>query len=223
MLVGFLAEGWDHLILRAYVARLWQVDEETIEPDVVGEAGHNWQSVIRTTPTALRRFYALNAVMAVIGIDNDGTVDLLNAGLDQDPHHPRHWLHPDVPRFENCRSCRLRSVIETVVPSLTWMPGRRAEWPIVVAVPVECIEAWLPASQAIRQTGAGSMHSERLARHGQKFRLYGKPAASRQDLERIALPFIRQLTADDLVVLRQYSRSFSQFADQCGDQPPVGP
>lgn len=140
MLVGFLTEGWDYLVLRAYMARLWEVQESDIEPDAVGGPGRNWSFVIKTAPSALRRVYARGASMAVIGIDNDGGVNLLNEGVSEDPNPRRHWLHVAHEAPAECRWCRLRSVTDAVLPNLTWMaPRSGTNWPVVIAVPVECI------------------------------------------------------------------------------------
>ncbi len=35
MRVGFHCEGWDHLILRAFLAKTLSISEETITPDYI--------------------------------------------------------------------------------------------------------------------------------------------------------------------------------------------
>jgi len=47
MLVGFLVEGWDYLILQAYLARLLDRSEGDFEPDAVGGAGSTESRVIQ--------------------------------------------------------------------------------------------------------------------------------------------------------------------------------
>jgi len=84
----------------------------------------------------------------------------------------------------------------------------------VIAVPVESIEAWLLTTQAILVPGEGSLYAEQERRASYKLRLYGRPAATLEDVQSIALPMIRQLGRDHLQTLRDHSRSFSDFAEQ---------
>lgn len=83
MLVGFHAEGWDHLILRAFTASLLSIAEDDIVPDVI-EARRGWELVLQTVPAAVERFYSQCAQFAVFGIDNDGNVDLTHAGTHEE-------------------------------------------------------------------------------------------------------------------------------------------
>lgn len=217
MLVGFVVEGWDHLILRAYLAKLLNRPENDLDVDPVGGPGSGWHFVMEITPIALKRFYGKCADFAIIALDNDGNEDLQAKGLTEDPMHPRHWLHADQPigAVPRCRWCSLETLVAATRPRLTWLtrkPG--ATWPVIVGVPVEALEAWLLISRAIVNPGHGSSNAEMELRHQYKLRFYGRPAAARRDVEEIAVPLVRSMEADDLVVLRQHSMSFRQFADQ---------
>ncbi len=57
MLVGFHAEGWDYLVLRAFLAKLLGLHEDEIEPDQLNSSGRGWRFVFEMLPKALRRFY----------------------------------------------------------------------------------------------------------------------------------------------------------------------
>ena len=65
--------------------------------DFVDAPGRGWKFVLEFIPNALKRFYGQCAQFAVIGIDNDGNVDLDQAAVNEDPHHPRHDNHPGIP------------------------------------------------------------------------------------------------------------------------------
>ncbi len=174
--VGLLTEGHDHLILHAYLAKLLDVPEGELEPDVIDGTGHGWQFVEQTIDRALRRFYGRCAQLAVLSMDNDGGVDIRSAGGQEDPRHPRHWLHADQGLHQRCRWCLLHAGAEQTRPALNWLqskPGDR--WPIVIAVPVEAIEAWLLATRAILVPGSGSLHAEQEGRGPLKRRMYGRP------------------------------------------------
>jgi len=216
MLVGFLVEGWDYLILQAYLARLLDRSEGDFEPDAVGGAGSNWQFVLESVPDALRRFYGRCAQFVVIGVDNDGSENA-RAAKPQDDGHPRHWLHP-APAAEVaaiCRWCRLAELVAAIRPDLTWLPKKPgANWPVLIAVPVEAIEAWLLVTQAIVDPGHGSLYAENEDRRHFKQRLYGRPATTRRDVEEIALPMIRGMSTGDLIQLSNTSQSFRLFSDQ---------
>jgi hypothetical protein len=71
--------------------------EEEILLDFVDAPGRGWKFVLEFIPNALKRFYGQCAQFAVIGIDNDGNVDLDQAAVNEDPHHPRHDNHPGTP------------------------------------------------------------------------------------------------------------------------------
>lgn len=75
MLVGFHTEGWDHLVLRAFLAKLLGISEDDMEPDQLSSNGRGWNFVVDMLPKALHRFYGKCAQLAVIGIDNDGNRD----------------------------------------------------------------------------------------------------------------------------------------------------
>ena len=96
MLVGFLLEGWDYLIVRAYLAKILSLAEADIQADPVGEAaGRSWNFIAESVEIALRRFYHKCARLAVVGGDNDGNRDLQAEDIREDPLHRRHWLHLD--------------------------------------------------------------------------------------------------------------------------------
>jgi hypothetical protein len=212
--VGVHAEGWDHLILRGYLAKLLQMPEEDLVVDFIEALGRGWQFVEEFLPKALSRFYVNCAQLAVVAIDNDGNDDLLATGQTEDSRRPRHWNHPGAVSPE-CRFCRLSQVVANARTALNWLPQKPGSyWPIIVTVPVEMIEAWLLIMQATLQPGHGSLHAERELRHNQKRRFYGKPEPTRDDVETKALPLIRLLDARQLASVRAHSHSFDQFASQ---------
>ena len=133
----------------------------------------------------------------------------------EDPRRPRHWIHKDVGPLNGCRWCFIHDQIERTRPALNWIPTKPGGWwPIVIAVPVESVEAWLLTTQAILIPGTGSLYAEQEQRASYKMRLYGRPAATLEDVQSIALPIIRQLRDNHLQTLRDHSRSFSDFAEQ---------
>jgi hypothetical protein len=215
MLVGFHSEGWDHLILRAFLAKLLSIPEEDIEPDVVDSSGRGWGFVLELLPKALHRFYGKCARLAVVGVDNDGNRNLLEEGLSEDPRRPRHWLHaPGQPAAAACRWCQFKACVDAVVPRLNWIPNKPgSDWPVVVVVPVEAIEAWLLVSQALVHHGTGSLHAENELRSLYKLRFYGKPVPTQTDVESKAVPLVRALDLAGLAALERHARSFAQFAD----------
>jgi len=75
-LVGFHVEGNDYLILRALAAKLLAIPEDDIVPVDIDTSGRGWEFVLSFIPNALRRFYAQCAQFAIVGVDNDGNVDL---------------------------------------------------------------------------------------------------------------------------------------------------
>lgn len=147
--VGLPTEGHDHLILRAYLARLLGDPEEEIEADHPDGTGHGNAYVAATIDRALRRFYHGCAQLAIISMDNDGNLDLLSSGGQQDPRRPRHWLHKDAGQVGGCRWCWIHNQVEKTRPALNWIPAKPGlKWPIVVAVPVESIEAHFMLSRS---------------------------------------------------------------------------
>ena len=212
MLIGFHAEGHDHLILRALLARLLEIPEGSIVPDQIDLPSRDWQQILATTPQALRRFYGRGARAAVIAVDNDGGLDVAATGAPEDPRHPRHWNH--VGAIDLCRQCGLDKIKVSVANSLNWNTAVKSPWPIVVAVPVEAIESWLLILAAAVNPGKGSLHAEREARGSQKMRLYARPAATLVDVENVALPLIRSSTAAQFSALSTHSKSFKLFENQ---------
>lgn len=215
ILVGFNVEGSDVLILRALLERLLGLPEGGIEPDWIDVSGRGWTFVLDNLSTALRRFYGQCAQLAVVGIDNDGSCDLVHNGQQEDPQHPRHWNHQG-PR-PDCRYCMLLELVAKTRGELTYIPLKPgATWPIVVVVPVETIEAWLLELQAVVApgTGAGLTRAEDRLRTTFKEQLYRQPVASRAGVEEVALPLIRSATTAQLATLRTRSKSFDDFARQ---------
>src|SRR5574340_1197991 len=158
ILVGFHVEGGVHLILRAYLAKLAGVPEDHIETDWIDQSGRGWEFVRRLLPKALRRFYHKCARVAVVGMDNDGNLDLMRrAGARHDPSRPRHCLHDDEgSSAAECRVCQIERCVEEVGSELNWLPEKRGrDWLVLIAVPVETIEAWLLVTQALVDRGRG--------------------------------------------------------------------
>ena len=214
ILVGFHSEGWDHLVLSAYLSRLLDLPETDLAPDWIEAAGRGWKFVFQVLPKALKRFYGKCAQFAVVSIDNDGSIDLDALAAKEDPAHPRHWLHADG-TSDVCRWCQLASLVGRIRPELNWLRCKSGnDWPVLIAVPVEAIEAWLITSRALAHSQPGLLRSEMRPRGGLKQLFYGKPAATRQDVESVALPLIRDMTPEHLDSLKRYSKSFAQFARQ---------
>lgn len=213
--VGFLTEGHDYLILHAYLAKLLGVAEDEIQADSNEGSGHGHLDVLKNINPALRRYYGECLQLVIISVDNDGSLDLTVTGDSEDPKQPRHWRHAAEQRIEACRWCKIHQQVEQTRSFLDWIPSKPAHtWPIVIAVAVESIEAWLLTTQAILTPGRGSLHAENESRSSFKQRLYRKPKATRKDVKRVALPLIRNLDQEGLGRLRDHSRSFSAFAEQ---------
>lgn len=207
ILVGFHVEGNDHIILHALIAKMLGLAKEDITIDFIDASGRGWQFVLELIPRALKRFYSQCAQFAVIGVDNDGNLDLDRTGVPEDPHHPRHDNHPEQV-LEECRFCKISQIISNIRPQLNWIqkkPGHH--WPILVAVPVEMIETWLLLLR-------GTQGIQRKPRSVQKQMLYGRPAATRADVEEIALPLVDAINAETIAMLAQESNSFRNFLDQ---------
>jgi hypothetical protein len=214
ILAGFHVEGSDHLILRAFVAKILLLPEDEITMDFIDAPGRGWEFVLQFIPSALHRFYQQCAQFAVVGIDNDGNIDLDQVGGNEDPSHPRHSNHPGT-TIAACRRCTVAQVVAEVRPHLNWIrkkPG--ATWPILIAVPEEMIETWLLILR-------GEPNIQRRPRSIQKQRLYGKPAATRGDVVSIALPLVRSMTVEGIASLVQTSPSFRDFHDQLSDARPI--
>lgn len=218
ILAGFHVEGNDYIILHALVAKVLLLPEDEIKVDFIDASGRGWQFVLELIPKALKRFYGQCAQFAVIGVDNDGNADLDLAGIPEDSRHPRHDNHPGAV-VAICRYCMIAHATSQTRPQLNWIqkkPG--ATWPILIAVPVEMIETWLLILQGVPGI-------QRKRRSIQKQMLYGKPAATKADVERVALPLVRSMTRETIDGLMQESASFRNFHDQiiaaqtaiCGD------
>jgi hypothetical protein len=207
ILAGFHVEGHDHLILRAFVARALPLPEDQIQVDFIDAPGRGWQFVLEFIPKALKRFYAKCAQFAVVGIDNDGNVDLDRAGLPEDPRHPRHDNHFGA-AVDDCRFCMIAEAVTRTRTELNWIPKKPGiTWPILIAVPVEMIETWLLILR-------GEAGVQRRPRSVQKRLLYGKPVATAADVATVAIPLVRAITDADLAGLTATSASFRYFHDQ---------
>lgn len=207
-LVGFHVEGNDYLILRALAAKLLAIPEDDIVPVDIDTSGRGWEFVLSFIPNALRRFYAQCAQFAIVGVDNDGNVDLDLAGVNEDPNHPRHENHHGA-ALARCRYCEIMQAIAQVRPQLNWIPKKPGgTWPILIAVPVEMIETWL----LILRDGNPSF--QRRPRCVQKQLLYGRPVATRSEVLRVALPLVHNMTDDAADGLARASPSFQNFSDQ---------
>lgn len=207
-LVGFHVEGNDYLILRALAAKLLAISEDDIVPVDLDTSGRGWDFVLSFIPNALKRFYAQCAQFAIVGVDNDGDVDLDRAGANEDPNHPRHDNHHGAV-LAGCRYCQIMQAIAQVRPQLNWIPKKPGStWPILVAVPVEMIETWL----LILRDGNPSF--QRRPRSVQKQLLYGRPVATKSEVLRVALPLVHNMTAADAAGLARVSPSFQDFSGQ---------
>lgn len=213
MLVGFHVEGWDHLVFHALLAALLGVPPDEIEADWIDATGRGWDFVLRNVGLAIQRFYYRGAALAVVGIDNDGNVDLIHQGTQEDPKRPRHWNH-GAPR-PDCRTCQVEAVVADERARLSAVHDRApGTWPIVIGVPVEAVEAWLLELTAIVDPSRGLVRAEDRLRSRYKDQLYGRPGAARADVERVALPLIAAATPAQLAELRHRGRSFDSFARQ---------
>lgn len=204
--IGFHLEGrTDDAVLHVLVARLLGVARDDIQVELNEVRARGIGQLFASLPKAIQKFWFLEAAAVVVGVDNDGE-DIVG---EEDPRHPRHWCH-DEPT-ERCRYCRS---LEATQRALGLLP--RAEddavraWPVVISVPVEALEAWLLEEA---QTVGRRPHrpAEALPHSQLKVRLYGRPFATLEDIERVAIPIAERA---DLDSLRQRSRSFALFADK---------
>ncbi|KYG06325.1 hypothetical protein BE21_35495 [Sorangium cellulosum] len=220
ILVGFHTEGWDFLIFKSLVAVLLGIDEREIVEDWIDAPGRGWEFVLGTVSPAIQRFYSQCAQFAIFGIDNDGNDDLALTGAQEDPRRPRHWSHSST--HAQCRYCQLDVMVSRARSMLSELPQKPVQtWPVLIAVPVETVEAWLLELQAIVNPAKGVARAESRGRSKFKMSLYGRPVAAREDVERIALPLIRSATPVQFGELRQRSRSFAMFADQVDASKPI--
>jgi hypothetical protein len=207
-LVGFHVEGNDYLILRALAAKLLAIADDDIVPVDVDTSGRGWGFVLALVPNALKRFYAQCAQFAIVGVDNDGNVDLDVTGITEDPAHPRHDNHRGK-QVVDCRHCNIAQAIAQTRPQLSWIPKKPgATWPILIAVPVEMIETWL----LILRDGNPSF--QRRPRRVQKQLLYGRPVATKSDVMSVALPLVHNMNDASARDLARVSPSFRDFCDQ---------
>jgi len=213
--LGMLTEGYDYLILRAYLGKMLHLADAEIESDSPDGSGHGHEWVKRNINDFLKRFYHQRRHLVIISTDNDGNVDLQSSGRPEDPSHPRHWLHAEAGPIAGCRWCHVHERVESVRRGLNWFRDKPvAKWPIIIAIPVEAIEAWLLATRAIVHPGQGSKAAEQQGRSGHKLGFYGRPEPTLDDVKEIAVPLIQLLEDGQLRSLRQNSRSFDDFAGQ---------
>ncbi len=217
--VGFHVEGWDYLILAAFLARLLEYDEATISPDLVERDDRGDTSITPLVRKALHQFYNNCDCCVVVGMDNDGNRDLTRTGDAEDPKRPRHANHLGR-RNGKCRFCQLEDAVARARPELNWLAAKPgATWPVLIAVPVEMIETWLLTCRAIVGHGDGGLfQAERLPRSVLKRRFYGKPVATKKDVETIALGLVRSMSMDQFGALATYSKSFGLFRNQVAAQ-----
>jgi hypothetical protein len=214
MRVGFHVEGHDDLVLRALLAKVLNLPEEELVPEVLGQSTRGWQQVLEEIPRALHKFYALCAQFVVVGIDNDGNMDFRRTGAAEDPRHPRHWNH-EPPFKDDCRYCQVRQVADRERGNLNWLPQKPgAAWPVLIAVPVEMIETWLLLVRAVLDSEAKWLDAEKAARQGQKQALYGRPEATKKDVETVAVPMIRSLDEGLLNRCLTHSSSLRLFVEE---------
>jgi hypothetical protein len=203
--IGFHLEGrTDDSVLHVLVARLLEVQRERIEVQLNEVRTRGIGQLLSSLPQAIQKFWFIGARAVVVGMDNDGE----NIIGEQDPRHPRHWLHEAA--CERCRYCRC---VHQTRRALGLLPSDRAEeirqWPVVISVPVEALEAWL--LEEAHLVGRRPHRPAEALPHSQlKWKLYGRPFPTREDIERIAIPIAQRA---DLDSLRQRSRSFALFAD----------
>lgn len=202
--IGFHLEGrTDDAVLHVLVARLLGVEREDIEVDLDRTRAGGIDQLYASLPNAIEKFWFRDAVAVVVGVDNDGE-DIQG---EEDPRRPRHWGHgsPD----DRCRYCRC---VQAVERSLALLPRERADevrqWPVIISVPVEALEAWLLEEAQVADRRPHSP-AEALPHSQLKTKLYGRPFPTKEDIEQIAIPIAE---GADLDSLRQRSRSFDLFA-----------
>jgi hypothetical protein len=149
----------------------------------------------------------------VVGIDNDGRENLVRSGGQEDPLYPRHWNHA-VP-VDHCRFCTLQRLVEKERAKLPALPQKPpSTWPVLIAVPVEVVEAWVLELQAILDPARGLSPAENHPRESFKQKLYGQPFVTTDKVRTVALPIVERAKPHHLTELRKRSKSFEQFASQ---------
>ena len=204
--IGFHLEGrTDDSVLHVLVARLLEVDPECIRVELNEVRTGGIGQLLASLPKAIQKFWFRGARAVVVGMDNDGEHII----GEEDPRHPRHWLH-EAP-CDHCRYCRC---LRETQRALGLLPSDQADevrqWPVIISVPVEAMEAWLLEEAQI----VGRRHyrpAEALPHSQLKTKLYGRPFATKDDIEQIAIPIAE---GADLDSLRQRSHSFALFADE---------
>ena len=202
--VGFhLEDRTDDRILKIYLARLLGIDEDELLVELNEVRARGIGQLFASLPKAIQKFWHLRAAAVVVGVDNDGQ----NIVGEEDPRHPRHWLHAEP--NERCRYCRTAQAVQRSLAVLArrhWAEARN--WPVVISVPVEALEAWLLEDAQI--AGRRPFRpAESLPKTELKRRLYARPYPTREDIDGIAVPIAEQA---DLDALRHSSRSFGLFA-----------
>jgi len=204
--IGFHLEGrTDDAVLRILVARLLGVKRDDIAVELNEVRTRGIAQLLASLPKAIQKFWFLDARAVVVGMDNDGE----SIVGEEDPRHPRHWLHE--PPCERCRYCRC---LRETRRALGLLPSDRADevrrWPVIISVPVEALEAWLLEEAQV--VGRRPHRPAEALPHSQlKTKLYGRPFPTTDDIEQIAIPIAE---GADLDSLRQRSRSFALLADE---------
>ena len=223
MVIGYLCEGWDHRIVHVLLCRLLAKAEPSLQalPFPV-RYGLGWKQVVARVEPALKHFfYQHRAIACVVGVDNDGRQDLDKTGEAQSNASPRHWVHKEQDQqvHPQCRFCQLTRKAERVSSHLTpgtFVPAH--QWPVVICVPVEAIEAWLlTARKLIRADGL--LEAERRPGDRQlKIQFYGSAVITGSMVEQEALPLLRSLA--EIRDIARYSNSFHLFAQQVDNLRP---
>lgn len=205
MWIGYCCEETDWPILHCLVCRLLGRAEESVDHDVaLVRYSRGCTQVLALVPNELRRFYSCRSVAAVIGVDND----------DYDPCHHMHESRGE-PRNEGCPFCRLQQEAERTRERMVSVAGfvTKYEWPVIISVPVQAIEAWLLTARDLLGYPDGDRHAEQLGdRDAMKRRLYPAGAAVGSAVSEVALPLLRALP--DVREIGNYSRSFRALVEQ---------
>jgi hypothetical protein len=219
MKIGYHCEGGDRPILHCLVCRLLNVPEDRVESCAFAQRPQGYDKVVRDAPLALRVLYLQHwALAAVVAVDNDGHEDLRHTGQQQDPTHPRHWVHPRKPERHppDCRFCRLHCLARGTINALPETRGFVAPeaWPVVICVPTEELESWLLIARGLTDPKHQALldAENRPAGVQMKVDFYGSKRALLSRVKSRALPLLRDLA--DVTQIGRHSRSFRLFARQ---------
>ena len=209
MWIGYCCEGTDVPILHCLMCRLLGLPEEAVDHiEAPVRKGRGCTDVLRLVPNELKRFYTSCSIAAVIGIDNDG-------------YRPCHYVHVRGGSASDpaCPFCRLLETADRTRP--TMQPVERFvaqfQWPIIISVPVQALEAWLLTALRLSGHGVGDLYAEtrpetRADRDEMKRLFYGPGMVTDKSVENTALPLLRGLA--DVRAIANSSNSFREFAEQ---------